>query len=477
MPGSVVPAGLPTGSAFRSPPVLVDQDAQAGLFTASLTAAAASVQFATRGAATVVWAFNGSCPGPLIDVREGDTVRIVFNNRLSQASTIHWHGLPVPADQDGNPMDPVAPGASKAYTFTLPAGSAGTYWYHPHAHETTAEQVFRGLAGCLIVRPAADPLAGITERVMMVTDLRLDTANQIAPDTAQDRMFGREGDHLLVNGLKMPVLAIQPGATERWRVVNATNARYLRLALGGHNLRVISHGAGLIEQPQSVVETLLAPAQRVDFLVQATSQPNQSFDLVARAYSRGMMMSSSVDTSLLVVRTSLAGTAPAASIPALFAPVAVMAPLVRTQNVVLSDSMAMGGGMGMVGTGMGGMGMGSGTSMGMTGQFLINGRAFDPARTDLVMRVGITEDWLVTNQGGMDHPFHVHGTQFQLVGSSRGDTTPGLGYRAWIDTINIRSGETVRLRMCQTQPGKRMFHCHILEHEDQGMMAVLDVQA
>ena len=457
-PATGAVAALPAGAAFAPPTRLANLSAGPGSFEAALSAAPASIQLASTGAATTVWAFNGLSPGPLIEVQEGDSVRITFTNQLSQPSTIHWHGLPVPPDQDGNPMDPVPPGASRTYAFTLPPGCAGTYWYHPHPHETTHEQVFRGLAGCLIVRPAIDPLAGITERVMMVTDLRLDAGNQIAANTTQDNSFGREGDHLLVNGAKLPTLSVQPGATERWRIINATNARYLRLALTGHTLRIAGFDGGLIEQAQTVNEVLLAPAQRVELIVQASTQANQSFTLLARSYQRGMMMSSSADTSLLTLRTSVAGAAAAVAIPSLLRAVPAMAAPVRTQSVVLSDTMGMG-------------------MMGMQNPFLINGRAFDPARTDLVARVNDIEDWLIANQGGMDHPFHIHGTQFQLVGSTRGDTTPAPGIRAWIDTINVRPGETVRVRIQQTMPGKRMFHCHILEHEDQGMMGVLDVRA
>nr|MBP8119609.1 multicopper oxidase family protein [Burkholderiales bacterium] len=332
---------LPTGSAFLQPTRLANTSAAPGSFVAALSAAPASIQLATAGAATTVWAFNGLSPGPLIEVREGDSVRITFTNQLSQPSTIHWHGLPVPPDQDGNPMDPVPPGASRTYAFTLPPGCAGTYWYHPHTHETTHEQVFRGLAGCLIVRPAIEPLAGIAERVMMVTDLRLDANNQIAANTIQDSTFGREGDHLLINGAKLPTLSVQPGATERWRIINATNARYLRLALTGHTLRIAGFDGGLIEQAQTVNEVLLAPAQRVELIVQASTQANQSFTLLARSYQRGMMMSFSAETSLLTLRTSAAGAAAAVVIPALLRAVPAMPAPVRTQSVVLSDTMGM----------------------------------------------------------------------------------------------------------------------------------------
>ena len=151
-PLSPLTAGQPLTDLARLP----NTSTSPGVFGATLVAERASKSM-LPGTSTEFWTYNSLVPGPLIDVFEGDTVRIRFENRLSQQTTVHWHGLPVPPDQDGNPMDPVAPGASRLYEFTLPVGSAGTYWYHPHPHELTAEQVFRGMAGLFIVRSRADP--------------------------------------------------------------------------------------------------------------------------------------------------------------------------------------------------------------------------------------------------------------------------------------------------------------------------------
>lgn len=457
--GGAAPVALaPAGQTFKPPVVLGNTSSVPGWFSATLTARPASVQLAAHGAATTVWAYNGMCPGPLIDVKEGDTVSILFQNQLAQESTIHWHGLPIPAEQDGNPMAPVAAGGSKTYTFTLPLGSAGTYWFHPHPHMTTHQQVYMGLAGCFVVRPAMDPLAGFTERVMVVSDLRLDSNNQIAANTHMDMMNGREGNQLLVNGVIQPVLSVQPGATERWRVVNATNARYLRLALQGHAFQVVGHDGGLFEAPQAATETLLAPGQRVEFLVQASQSANQRYVLRALAYDRGALMAAApMDADLLTLSTSLAGRAAPMALPTTLRKVAGLVNPVRTQVIVLSEVMGMG---------MGGMG----------NQFLINRKSFDPARVDLVARLNEVEDWTIDNQGDMDHPFHVHGNPFQLISRTRVGVTTAPAYSAWMDTVNVKSKETVRIRLKQTMVGKRMFHCHILEHEDQGMMGILDVQ-
>ena len=169
--------------------------------------------------------------------------------RLPQDTTVHWHGLPVPPDQDGSPMDPVRPGASRTYEFDVPPGTAGTYWYHPHAHQTTAEQVAHGLAAPLIVRADDDPLAHLPEVTMFVSGLRLDANAQISANTPMDWTLGRQGETLLVNGGRMPVHTVRPGTTQRWRILNATSARYLRIALEGHALTLVGTDGGLLAAP------------------------------------------------------------------------------------------------------------------------------------------------------------------------------------------------------------------------------------
>ena len=143
----------------------------------------------------------------------------------------------------------------------MPVGSAGTYWYHPHPHELTAEQVFRGMAGLLIVRSRTDPVpAAIEEKLLVISDLRLAADGTIPANTAMDWQNGREGNYVLVNGQYQPVLAINPGQSQRWRILNATNARYLRLALTGHTMTLIGTDGGLLRSPvPGLDEILLAP--------------------------------------------------------------------------------------------------------------------------------------------------------------------------------------------------------------------------
>lgn len=458
---------------------LLQNTAGAGHFTATLTAAPALANF-VQGTATRIFAYNGGTPGPVIAAYEGDQVRITFKNNLGEDTTVHWHGLPIPANQDGNPMDPVATGTLRDYAYTLPGSSAGTYWYHPHPHETTPEQVYRGLAGIFIVRSRTDPLAALPERNVFITDLRLDSSGQIAPDTAIDLANGREGDQVLVNGAYQPVDTVAPGATERWRVFDATNGRYTKLVLDGAPMVVVALDGSMLAKPLTVSELLLAPGQRAELLVRAPTSSGQKLVLRTVPYNRGLMVPVSPAVKLFEISTSNAALVPAFALPAsLPAPAPMPSNLTATQTLVLSDmGMAggMGSGMGMMGTGMTaatGMGVGAG----MMGRFTINAKVFDPARDDISMKAGVAEEWIVRNAGMMDHPLHIHGTAFQLVASNRASSASDPRLNAFMDVVNLTPGEQIRIRLRIDTPGRRMFHCHILEHEAQGMMGVINVIA
>jgi bilirubin oxidase len=457
---------IPMGRPFVAPVVLPNETSEPGKFRARLIAAPADVSY-LPGVTTQALAYNGQVPGPLIELHAGDSVEITLENRLNQPTTIHWHGLPVPPDQDGNPANMVAPGASRVYQFTLPDDVEGLYWYHPHPHEISAEQVYRGLAGPIIVRPKSDPLADIPERLLAVTDLRLTADGQIPADSMMDWMNGRVGQFALINGLNTPVLSFHSGGHERWRILNATNARYLRLTIPGHHFTLLGTDGGRIEYAQpDLQEILLAPAQRVEILVAASGRDEAR--LVAASYDQGKMGGAGVTPVVDLMRVDFSGVRqvpqlklvqPLRSFPILPQPSA-------QKRVIMSESMSMGAmsanhsSRAMIPSGM---------------KFLINGKLFDMHRIDLRSHVGAWEDWEIVNDSDMDHPFHIHGTQFavlerELAGNKR--TEP---LRAWYDTVNLKSQETVRLRIMQSQKGIRMFHCHILEHEDLGMMGRLDV--
>ncbi|MGE0356454.1 MAG: multicopper oxidase family protein [Burkholderiales bacterium] len=455
------PAGpglaLATGQPLKALARLANASAEPGRFSATLTAAPASASLVEAGP-TAMWLYNGHFPGPLLDVREGDRVRIALENRLPIDTTVHWHGLPVPANQDGNPMDPVRPGTTRVYEFDVPAGTAGTYWYHPHAHGTVAEQVSRGLAAPLVVRAADDPLASLPEVTMLVTDIRLDAAGQVSANGPMDFAMGRQGGQLLVNGGRQPVHTVAPGETQRWRILNATGSRYLRLALDGHAFTLVATDGGLLGAPVGpLAEILVAPAQRVEVVVTSSASPGSRFTLRALRHVSDLMgMGSYADEDVLTLATGNGAAAAAVTLPASLRPVADPGPATRARRVVLTQS-----GMGMMGAPFG---------------FLIDGRSFDMNRVDLVSLAGEVETWDIVNDTFVDHPMHLHGTQFLLLGrESAGRVTPAP-FAAWLDTVDVPAGTTATIKVRQDMPGKRMFHCHILEHEDAGMMSVLEVR-
>jgi len=461
MPAPDGPA-LMQGERLRELPRLVNTASEPGVFRATLTAAPAIQHFAP-GLATPMLAYNGVCPGPLIEAYEGDRVEITFANRIpGQDSTIHWHGMPVPASQDGNPMDAVASGAQRQYRFTLPSDSAASYWYHPHPHGHTAEQVYRGLAGAFVVRSRRDPIpAEYGDTTLMFSDLRLAPDGTHAPSTPADAMNGRIGAHVLVNGQKQPVMDAVAGSMRRLRLYNATNARHLRLVFDGATMIWVGTDGGLLQQPVQVDELLLAPAERAEVVVSFAHAGRAA--LRTRAYDAGWMgpgRPASTDLTLLDIQVAAPLVAPdMPPLPATLRPISALGQPAATRRFVLSESMSHGPG-------------------GMAMRFMINGQTFAARRVDVTMQAGQVEQWEIENRADMDHPFHVHGVQFQVIARRRGEAgyvpEPRL---SWKDTVNVARGETVRLVLRQDMPGLRMYHCHILEHEDLGMMGIVQVRA
>jgi bilirubin oxidase len=291
----------------------------------------------------------------------------------------------------------------------------------------------------------------------MITSLGLDSNAQVI--TGSTSMSGMGAmmmsgiGELLVNGRKLPVYTVTPGATERWRIINATADRYLRLSLDGHYFAVVGTDGGLLDQPlPGLSEWLLAPAQRVEIVVSMNTRRSTRYTLRDLGYGGGMNGSS--DSELMTIQTSGAVALAPIELPRILRPIVELGPATVQQQVVLS-----------------------GAGMGMTGAFLINGKRFDMDRVDLESVVGRVELWEIVNASFMDHPIHIHGTQFQVVGRTVRGVPIAAASPGWFDTVNVPAGETVTIKTQQMLPGKRMFHCHLLPHEDAGMMAVLDVRA
>lgn len=445
---AVVPSPGPFDSQLAE-----DLDPSDSVVEVSLEAKPSEVELAP-GRVVRMWAYNGVLPGPRIEARVGDTVRIRFKNSLPEPTTIHWHGLRVPAAMDGTAVaqSPVPPGGEFTYEFIVP--DAGTFWYHPHVRSD--EQVERGLYGAFVVRGDNEPTT-TTDRTVVLDDLLVNPSTwELEPfDVMQEAMVGREGNLLLANGRARPIASVQPGGLHRFRFINSANARYFRLALPGHKLVQIGSDGGLLTIPRELDEMLLVPGQRADLVVAASGEPAESFDWVTRSYDRGHGMGTEPTANVFQMPNSDEAVASVPEVPASLASIAELPAPSLSRELRLEES-------------MGSIEM---TMAGMAPSFSINGETY-PDVTPLVGELGSVEEWSIVNTTEMDHPFHLHGFRFQIV-SEAGVATEPL---AWRDTINIPAKTTVRIRVpLEDHPGTWVYHCHILEHAERGMMGELQV--
>jgi FtsP/CotA-like multicopper oxidase with cupredoxin domain len=448
------PAG--TGLSLAQPEVLASSS---GVLELRLTAAP-GVRLA--GQDTSAQGYNGSSPGPTLRVRPGDELQVQLVNRLDQPTNLHTHGLRVsPSGNSDNPFVTVRPGDSFDYTFHIPADHpAGTFWYHPHHHGTVADQIFSGLVGALLVEdetalPVADDL------VLLVTDTTLDGAGHVAPAGRMARMQGREGDLVLVNGQHEPVIAATPGAAQRWRVINGCTSRVIAVRLEGHSLTQVAVDGIFLPAPVDRDHVLLAPGNRTDLLVRPTGDGD--YALVSGPYDRGSaaMMGGGMggddspnDSTVRLATMSVSG--PASASP----PYPTMLPAPPVPQGLAAGQRRLNFAMGMA-AGMGAM------------AFTIDGRTFDPDRDDQTVALGTTEEWTVVNTSPMDHPFHLHGWPFHVLDGAAG--TPPTGVQQ--DVVLVPARGWVRLRIPFTDhPGRSVYHCHILDHEDLGMMGTINVR-
>ncbi len=426
----------------------------------TLTAAAATTRIAGKRATALT--YNGGLPGPTLILRPGDRVKIAVENRLSAPTNLHVHGLHVsPNGNSDNVLVSIDPGSSFDYDYQLPKDHPpGVYWYHPHRHGLVADQVFGGLYGAIIVEDPA-PIPVSRERVLVISDITLDGSGSIPAASAMDRMVGREGSLMLVNGQAEPQLTARPGERERWRIINACAARYLSLRLDGQLLQLLGIDSGRFPRPQDVTEVVLAPGNRADLLVTAVGGNATLRTLpVDRGSAMGMMGGASSSSTTVDLATFAVAGAPVAA--AVAVPMQAVPRDLRTAPVDGRRELTFAMGMGS-----GGMGMGSGGSM--TG-FTIDGKAFDPARIDTVVKGGSVEEWTLTNTSGMDHPVHLHVWPMQIIDID-GSAVAGV---KWQDVVNVPAKSSVRVRIpFDDFTGTTVYHCHILDHEDGGMMGII----
>ncbi|AXJ09585.1 multicopper oxidase family protein [Arthrobacter sp. PM3] len=453
------------GAALTHP---AERSSAGGTLALELEAAPATLELGGRQATAL--GYNGTSPGPTLRLRAGDLLRIRLLNRLAEPTNLHLHGLHVSPQGNGdNVFVTVAPGGSFDYEYRLPADHpAGVYWYHPHHHGMVAGQVFGGLFGAIIVEDN-EPVPAAMDRVLVVSDTDLDAAGNVRRVPQAERMAGREGGLVLVNGQSNPLISALPGQRERWRLVNACVSRYLLLQLAGQDLQLLGLDSGRFQPPEPVTEVLLAPGNRADLLVTAAAGGSV---LRAAYYDRGSMPGmmgrgpagrDTPDQSQGVALATLQVAGEPAAAPAGLPPRPAAADL-RELPVAAHRRFLLAAGMGAGSMGGGGSGMMA---------FTINGREFDAARTDTRVAAGSVEEWTVVNTSPMDHPFHLHVWPMQLI--SANGAAPAVP--TWQDVVNVPANGQVTVRIAfKDFAGRSAYHCHILDHEDLGMMGVIEVR-
>ncbi|MEL6493397.1 MAG: multicopper oxidase family protein, partial [Cyanobacteria bacterium J06621_3] len=454
---------------------LQTHSSESGLLRLDLAAKPQTISIGDRPANLLT--YNGQLPGPLLEANPGDTVQLNFTNQLAQPTNLHFHGLHIPPTGSGDDVFlEILPGEQHTYEFQIPSDHpAGTFWYHPHYHGLVAEQLFGGLAGLFIVRGPLDDIPEIKaagESFLVLKDFAFDRQGNIPNPGHMAQMRGRIGDVLTASGQVNPSLSVAPGGLLRLRLLNASSSRYFQLFLEAHELYLIATDGGAIATPISLSQLILAPGERAEVLVKGDQSPgeyrllNQPFNPARGQVGSGimgdrmggMMGSPSSSRTETVATLSYSKEAKSVPLPTQLIPVAALPEAQTTRQFTLNHGM----GRGMAG-GMGG---------GMV--FLINDQAFDHSRVDTQVQLGTIEDWEIINTGTMAHPFHVHVNKFQII-SRNGEPVP---YAAWKDVVSVSPGERVKLRMAfRDYAGKTVYHCHVLDHEDLGMMGTLEILA
>jgi len=418
-----------------------------------LTARIGAVEVAP-GKVVQAWTYDGGIPGPLIRAQLGDRIIVHFVNQLPQPTTIHWHGVRVPIEMDGVP-EVSQPEVKTADTFTYDfvVRDAGLYWYHPHV--MSAAQVGFGLYGALIVEDPHDGVDVADELTLVLSDIGFDSKGVLErPDSGgpAGMVFGREGEYVLANGRIKPTLRARSGAMQRWRIVNTAKSRFFLLDLDGQQFTVIGTDGGLQEHPVTVDALLITPGERADVLVAPKGPPGGSMVLRAMLYNRGYGSVEYRDAEdVLSIAFSDEPTLATRPMPTTHREFAVPVVDDATRvDVVLTLPPA--------GT--------DGKS-----EFQVNGAPFWKAKPYLAA-LGEKQIWTVRNDSKFAHPFHLHGFFFLPLDKDLKPIRP----MAWKDTLNIPLDETVRfLVVFDERPGLWMFHCHILDHADGGLMGHVQV--
>lgn len=400
--------------------------------------------------------------GPTFRINKGDAVNILLQNDLSEHTNVHWHGLKVPALMDGHPDQLANAGGTFRYQFTINQ-RAGLSWYHPHPHEKTGKQVFQGLAGMFLINDAEEAAlnlpSGLYELPLIIQDKRI-TSNGISYNPGMEEvMAGYMGETILVNGIDAPYTEV---ATRyyRLRLLNGSNARIYNLALSNNaDMIIIGNDGGLLKNPVTVKDILIAPGERLDVLVNfAGISIGTEIYLTSKEFSNGGAAQGRQGFKIIKFKVAVA-SADAFTVPVTLSSITIYAAAsaVKTRTFEISNAMEH---------------HGYAMNDGMKMRHRINGKLYDSNRIDESVKANTNEQWVFNNSKGDEpHPMHLHGVFFQVLQRNGGRGYMTASESGWKDTVLVLPGETVKVLVpFENNTGKFVFHCHNLEHEDDGMM-------
>jgi len=400
------------------------------------------------GVATRTYGINANVLGQTIRIHNGDKVKINYHNALAEATTMHGHGMHVPAVMDGGPKNKIQPGTTWTASYTVDQ-EASTNWYHPHLMGKTAQQVYMGLAGMIIVDDKeSDTLAlpktyGVDDIPLIIQDKRFSANKQIvyAPNR-REIMRGYTSRTMLVNGAISPYVNVKDKQI-RFRVLNGSNSSLYNFAFSdGRSFKQIATDGGFLEKPVTLSRLLLSPGERAEIVVNFSGDLGSSVSLKETRQNINVMRininstSAGVNTIPSRLKTLLKYRASQA---------------VKIRHFLLNT---VGGGM--------------------MGQMAINGKAMNLSRIDNVVRVNDIEVWTIRNTMNMEHNFHIHAMHFMLLERDGSSARVAANERGYKDVVRIPPNSSVKviLKMKDYIDSKNgyMYHCHFLEHEDDGMM-------
>lgn len=425
---------------FREPPVVASRN---GVLQTSLTPALSIVGVAGHQAQLML--YNGLYIPPTLRARPGDTIRLRFANQLTEPSSLHTHGLTVsPLGNSDNVFRSIGPGQTGDYEIRLPADHpSGLFWYHPHPHTRSDAQTRNGMSGALIVDGLLDSvpaLRQVPERLLLLKDLQVDSGHAVIESIGKNAIR-------TINGIVNPVIVLRPGATELWRIGNIGADLYYSLRLDGHRFTLVARDGNRRARLAQSDTVRLSPGARAEVLV--TAGAPGVYLLRTADINTGPAGNQYVGTVMATIRVQ-GPPAPPVVLPSELPPVEdLRGKITNRRTIVLSESQD-----------------------GNT--FFIDGKTFDPNRTDIRVKLGAIEEWTVRNDANELHTFHIHQGPYQLV-EINGVPQPADDHR---DIVDVPIKGEVKVIIPFTNPtkvGRFVYHCHILSHEDKGMMATIEV--